>query len=196
MTRIIPITDPDYGPKWSGLRIRIYNHDKFVHVGLKSRVPHFALKIENQKCTPLCSSTWSPDYRDSFICFWVPCSKVKKMKFFKYSRVICQNASLKTELTCEIRFQKYWKLIELVAKNRDFWTISNIFPFLEVFFFQFPQFSIFFINGFHRWVQFSKTRLLTYHTTIFEKFHFLTLLQGLLNFEADVRTVPDYSEKK
>ena len=36
-------------------------------------------------------------------------------------------------------------------------------------------------------------RILTYHTTIFE-FLFLTI--WLLNFEAAVRTVSDYSEKK
>ena len=40
-----------------------------------------------------------------------------------------------------------------------------------------------------------KARLLTYHTTIFEKYNFVTILQGLLNFEDDVRTVPAYSEK-
>ena len=38
-----------------------------------------------------------------------------------------KDVSLKTELTCEIRFKKYWKLSEQVAKNRDIWRISNIY---------------------------------------------------------------------
>ena len=30
-----------------------------------------------------------------------------------------KDASLKTELTCEIRFKRYGKLSEQIAKNRD-----------------------------------------------------------------------------
>ena len=81
-----------------------------------------------------------------------------------------------------------------MAKKRDFRRIFKI-SHLQRFFLPIP--SIF--NFYKRTSQVSsdsKTRLLTYHTTKFKKFHFWTLLQVLLNFEADVRTVPDTQKKK
>ena len=53
-----------------------------------------------------------------------------------------KDASQKTELNCEIRFKKYWKLSERVAKNRDIWRISNIYQFRG---FLLPILSIFII---------------------------------------------------
>ena len=53
---------------------------------------------------------------------------------------------------------------------------------ITVFYHLFTYFSIFFKTDFTS--EFSLQRRVFWHTTIFENFHFLTLLQGLLNFES------------